>query len=120
MADEKIQINRPLVGLITVGCFIAAGLIWHFRLDDRNGMWLGGFVRVGILMSTFWLALPTKTRPAAWARVSPWTFFGIILAAFLSTRIKLPVLIPLIAVIVAASFVLKPRAQRPRRNTTRR
>ena len=62
MNGERIQVNRTLVGVLTLCCWTAALAIWLFVPGER--FWLGGFVRVGLLMAAFWLALPTRFRDA--------------------------------------------------------
>ena len=114
MNNQSVPINRPLVGIITVACFVAAGVIWQFRLDAENQMWLAGFVRVGLLMGAFWLALPSKGRTAAWANVSPWTLAGILLAIF--TVVRFPrTIVPLVLSLGLIGIFLRPkqRARRP-------
>ena len=113
MSETKVEINRTLVGIITIGCFVSAFVVWYWDLDDQNQLWLAGFVRVGLLMSAFWLALPTRWRKAAWANVSPTTFIVLLLAIFLTPRWP-RLMIPLILVLVVIGFVLRPRQNRSR------
>ena len=111
MSENKVTVSRPLVGVITICCFVAAFLVWYFAPDVENEFWLGGFIRVGILMGAFWLALPTQRRPAAWANISPWSLAAILLFVFLLPRLKQPLLLGLIAVVVVAGAILRPRGR---------
>jgi len=69
-------------------------------------------VRTGVLLGAFWLALPTRTRDAAWANVSPVAFFltigGII---FFAARPKafLLYVVPALLLLGALSLFLRPR-----------
>ena len=82
-AKPNSAINRPMVGLISLGC-ISAGIYMLLRYPNAKGdleMWQAGFIRSGVLMFAIWLALPTKKREAAWANISPWKFGGFLLIA---------------------------------------
>jgi len=72
---------------------------------------LGGFVRVALLMSAFWLALPSGQREAAWANVSPTTFVGLLVAVVLLPRFPRAVL-GMAVVLVPIWVVLRPRKKR--------
>lgn len=109
MSGAKIEINRPLVGVLTVICYLAAACIWLFQPDED--FWLGGFVRVALLMSAFWLALPNNQREAAWANVSPSTFVALLIGALLLPRYPRVVLGMALA-LLPIWFVLRPRKKR--------
>lgn len=109
MSQEQITISRPLVGVLTLVCFAAALVIW--LTNPAEEMWLAGFVRVGLVMGALWLALPSRTRPAAWANVSPGMFVLIIVGVLLLPRYP-RLLIPLFIVLLVVGFVLRPRRKR--------
>lgn len=110
--DDKITISRTMVGVLTIGCFVLAGVVKMVWPSDA--MWFAGFIRVGLVMGALWLALPTKTRPAAWANVSPATFVGLLVGAVLLPRYPRVVVVSGI-ILLALNFVLKPRGSRGRR-----
>lgn len=113
MSQEKVKINRTLVGILTLGCFAAAGAIYATHPHDESWrLWLAGFVRVGLLMSAFWLALPTQDRDAAWANVSWTTFAGLLLALIVVVRLPLRIVLPLLVVLTVVGIFLRPRAKR--------
>jgi hypothetical protein len=114
--SDRRPISRLAVGLITIGCFVAAGFLWSRESsDDQTTLWIAGFIRAGSLMAAFWLALPTKNKPAAWAQVSKKTFAGIILAVgAMAARPR--VFVPLFAVVLALAFFLRPGRARHRPN----
>ncbi len=111
--DTSVEINRPLVGILAIACFVGAGVVWGFDLEQDQTLWMAGFIRVGLLMSAFWLALPSKGRPAAWANVSPWTFAGLIVALFAMTRYP-KMALGMIAVLVVLHFFIRPRVRERR------
>ena len=113
---DRKPISRLLVGLITLGCFASAGyLASNDPGDDQTKLWIAGFVRAGTLMAAFWLALPTKNKPAAWAQVSKKTMVGIILGiGALAARPR--IFGPLFAVVLAVAFFLRPGRSRHRPN----
>ncbi len=111
MAGETIPINRTLVGVISVVCLITAGCLHQFVTIEQFAQKVaatGAFMRVGLLMFAFWLALPTRTRDAAWANVSPWVFVGLI-AAIVGVAVRPKIAIPLIVVLAVFGFIVRPR-----------
>lgn len=112
MATEKIEINRPLVGILTICCFLGAAAVSVLR--PQEDLWIAGFIRVGLLMGALWLALPTRSRPAAWANVSPATFVGLIVAILLLPRYP-RLILPAMAILLVLHVVLKPRKRTPPR-----
>lgn len=113
MSRDKVKINRTLVGILTLGCFAAAGVISVTHPHDESWrLWLAGFIRVGLLMSAFWLALPTRDRDAAWANVSWMTFAGLLLALIAVIRLPLRIVLPLLVVLTVVGVFLRPREKR--------
>ncbi len=112
MSDAKVTINRTLVGGLALACLGAAIVIWLVNPSEQ--FWRGGFVRVGLVMSAIWIALPTRTRKAAWTDVSPTTFLGLLLVIVAAARFPKAV-IPILVVVAVMGFVLRPRSKaRPR------
>ncbi|WP_145313268.1 hypothetical protein [Gimesia fumaroli] len=119
MSGEKIPINRTMVGVISLACLLTAGYLHQFVTIEQFAQKVaatGAFMRVGLLMFAFWLALPGKNREAAWANVSPWFFVGLILAIF-GVAYRPKIAVPLIIVFAVVGFVLRPRKKKraPRR-----
>lgn len=76
---------------------------------------MAGCLRVGLLLGAFWLALPTKSRPAAWANISPYAVVAIV-AALLFVR-QMRVFLPLLLVLGVFAFFVRPRPKkRPMRD----
>lgn len=71
-AHPQVTINRSLVGQIAVCCLLGSILMMFFPAESNLLMWRGALFRVGVVMAAFWMALPTKGREAAWARVPIW------------------------------------------------
>lgn len=120
MSGEKIPISRPLVGVIAIACLLTAGGLHQFVTVEQFAQKVaatGAFMRVGLLMFAFWLALPGKNREAAWANVSPWFFVGLLLAIF-GVAYRPKIAIPLIIVFAVIGFVIRPRKKK--RNPPRR
>ena len=116
MSQGKIAINRTLVGVLALVCLAAAAGIWRFAPSEDNWkLWQGAFTRVGLLMSAFWIALPSGDREAAWANVTPLTFAGIILAvAGVAARPKIAV--PVLIVLTVIGFLVRPRPKKRPQN----
>lgn len=114
----KVEVNRPLVGVIAAACLVMAGVLW--QMPDSNEMWVAGLMRAGLMTGAFWLALPTKDRPAAWANVSPRTLIGIVGGIIaVAARPKLVLMYsPVLIVLAVVGFVLKRRSvKRPDRDS---
>lgn len=70
-----------------------------------------GCIRVGLLLGALWLALPTRTRPAAWANVSPYVVVGVVVALLFVRQMR--IFIPLLIVVGILGLLLRPRPKRP-------
>lgn len=109
MTQHNAAVNRTLAGLLALGCGLAGVALCSLRgIDDPFG---AGFIRAGLVLGALWCAMPTRTREAAWARVSPYAVIGIAIAIVLFVR-HLRVLLPLALVIAVVSFLLRPRKGR--------
>jgi hypothetical protein len=122
MGESKTAVSRPLVGGLAIGLFGIAFMLslWPNLLSGAAGATVGGAAaRVGIVMAAFWLALPTRNRPAAWANVSITSALPLILAATALLRIPFRILLPLAGVVLLVGVILRPRpARRPERRFT--
>ena len=97
------KFNRVLVAVLAVVCFASAAAIWI--LDSWENLWCGSFVRAGLLLLAFWIALPTKGRAAAWADISPIWIVGF--AGGLVFVVRRPrVLLPILAVLFVLSYLV--------------
>lgn len=105
VSDEQLRQKRIYVGLISVACISGAVVLAAF--PEHEGL-QGALMRVGILLAAFWLALPSKHRPAAWKGLSSnWVLFGGIIAAIAIPRAR--AMFPVIAVIIAIAWFVRPR-----------
>ncbi|MDP1797957.1 MAG: hypothetical protein Q8K78_10765 [Planctomycetaceae bacterium] len=118
MTSGLIPVNRWSVGLIAAACFVLAGVV-HFTVDSGAAeLWEGALSRVGVVMCAVWLAMPTRTRDAAWAHISWQTLAGGLLGLVMivRTRVPLKLLIPAALFSAGVYFVLRPRPKtRPQR-----
>lgn len=108
-SDPKtVPVNRTLVGVISLGCLCAAAGLWvkYGTADDDWMLWIGGFSRAGTFMFAVWLALPSKSQDAAWARISWPTLIGAIVGLLAVVR-RPKVLVPLLLVVAAIGFVMR-------------
>jgi hypothetical protein len=108
MTDHRVPVNRTLVGLIALACLGAAATIGI--VDTWENLWCAAFVRVGLLMGAFWLALPSRHRQAAWANVSPYTIVAALAAVFVVARWRSA--LPIVIVVGILAVVLRPRERR--------
>lgn len=109
MKSRTIPVNRPLVGILALVCLAAALALTIFSREEE--LWRSAFMRVGLLLGAFWLALPTRQRPSAWANVSPTTLIVSLLALVMIARMRIPLklVVPVLVVLVLAILILRPR-----------
>lgn len=105
--EDELRGKRIYVGLLSIGCLVGA-VVAVVVAPDNEGL-QGAFIRVGLLLGAFWLAMPTATRPAAWKRLptSNWAIFGMIVSAVLISRLKY--MFPVIAVFAGIAWFARPR-----------
>lgn len=105
MNEDELRSKRVLVGLIAVVCLSVSVVLLFF--PGNEGL-QGACVRVGLLLGAFWLALPTRTRPAAWKGLaSNWILLTAIVTAVFIPRAK--AMFPVLAVFIAIALFARPR-----------
>lgn len=85
--STRPEVNRLLVGGLSILCLgagIAVGMTY-----SMDNLWCGSFVRVGVLLAAFWIALPKKGGAAAWANISPWWIVAIVVGLILIRRTQI-------------------------------
>jgi hypothetical protein len=104
MSAGRVHVSRTRVGLISLGLFAVALVVWIGWPEQQ--MALGACVRVGVLMAAIWLAMPSGDRPAAWATVSKTTVAGflVLLVGVVRPRYLLA-LSPLLVLIGVLSYL---------------
>jgi len=106
--DKELQRKRGLVGVLALICLILGAAL---LMSGGNEGLASAFIRVGLLMGAFWLALPTHTRSAAWARVSPWSIAVVVGVAVLLPRLRF--FLPVLVVGIIIGWVIRPRRKKP-------
>jgi len=106
VSEDELRSKRIYVGLLSVGCLLGAAMIEFYPVSE---LFQAALIRVGVLLGAFWLAMPTKDRPAAWKRMpsSNWTIAGLIFTAVLIPRLKY--MFPVVAVVAGIAWFAKPR-----------
>jgi hypothetical protein len=120
MDDPNVDARRLLAGIIAVVLLTAAMLLWVLpgvSTDQAALMWRAACGRIGVVMVALWMAMPTRSRPAAWANLNPRSVAAVALAA-LAIRFPLRLLLPVAGVLFIAGVVLRPKARvRPPRSS---
>lgn len=117
MSQQPVTINRTLVGIIALVLLIAAGILMIAGADGSQGMWAGACLKVGLVMGTFWLALPAITRLDVLGHAT-WGTLTVAIALALAvgrTKVPLTVVIPVAAAFFFMIRILGPRRAPPRR-----
>ena len=98
-----------MVGVLALACLAAWGAMFYLpETTNASELWQGSFLRVGIMLAAFWIALPARGRDAAWSGIHASTLGGAVLIVFLTARLKFAV-IPIAAAIITIGLFLRPR-----------
>ena len=117
--NQKVTINRGLVGWLALASLLGAGASFLFEADDVN-VWQGIFTRVGIVLTALWMALPKDGTLGNWANVSLTTLIGIVAAIFVVARNPRQS-VPMLLAVAAIGRLLRPRDKpRPPREFSER
>jgi hypothetical protein len=108
--ETDLTPNRMLVAVITLACFGIAAAMWYGGYSKEQQLSFSGLIRVGIFMGAFWLALPSKSRFAAWKGLSPWVVVCIAVGIFFLPRLKYS--IPLFLGMLVLLVFIKPRKKK--------
>lgn len=105
MPDQDLVRKRTPVGVLAVVFLLGAAVLILFPEHEGTQ---AAFLRVGLLLGAFWLAMPTKNRPAAWRPLqSKWTLPCIVIVGLLLPRLK--VMLPVVAVFAVIAWFARPR-----------
>ncbi len=111
MEDPNAAARRLVVGVVAVTLLSACALLWILpgvSTSQSTLMWRAACGRVGIVAAALWMAMPTRTRPAAWASLNPRSVAAVVIAA-LALRFPLRFLLPAAGVLLIAGVFLRPR-----------
>ena len=108
--QDSILVNRrQRVGWVAAGCLAAAAI--GFAAQGYDNAWASIASRIGIVLGALWMCLPTATRPAAWAAMTPGRLALVVAAIVLSYRVSIKYL----PFLIAAGFLgwlLRPKKKR--------
>jgi hypothetical protein len=107
-ADQDLIRKRRYVGLVALAC-LGSSLLATIT-GQFDPFWIGGLLRAGLVLAALWLALPTTTRPAAWARISGWKVAALVAFGVLIPRLKF--LLPVLIVGMLLGWLIRPRHRR--------
>ncbi len=108
LTNNPLIEKRRRVGMVAGVCLASAFIV--FLIQDLQNAWASALLRIGLVLGALWLALPTRTRPAAWARLSRWKLAGIVVFAVLLPRLKM--ILPILLIGMLIGWVLRPRGRR--------
>jgi NhaP-type Na+/H+ or K+/H+ antiporter len=112
--DQKVTINRRLVGYLTLA-FLAGALVAFTQDGDSVNFWQGICTRVGVVLGALWLALPKDGTLGKWAEVSMAKLLVIVLALIVVVRAPQRYAPILLAVVAAGRYLRPPEKPRPPR-----
>lgn len=118
--DQKVTINRRLVGFLALA-FLVGAVVAFVREDDSVNMWQSICTRVGVVLGALWLALPKDGTLGKWGEVSIIKLLLIVgaIVAVVRTPQRFLRYLPLLLAFAAAARFLRPRGKpRPPRDFT--
>lgn len=108
MSDQDLVRKRTPVGVLAIAFLVGAAVLILFPEHEGTQ---AAFLRVGLLLGAFWLAMPTKSRPAAWKPLqSKWTVPILIGCGLLLPRLKF--MMPVLAVLGVIAWFARPRSRK--------
>ena len=116
--DQKVTINRRLVGCLALAFLVGAVVAFTRALtkeDDSVNMWQSICTRVGVVLGALWLALPKDGTLGKWAEVSMTKLLVIVLALIVVVRAPQRYVPILLAVAAAGRYLRPPDKPRPPR-----
>ena len=119
LVDQKVTINRSLVGWLALAFLIGFVITLVTGPKDKADVWQGICSRVGVVLGALWLALPKDGTLGKWAEVSVLKLIVILLiviTAIRSPKRFVPYLPILLAIGAAARFLRPPDKVRPPRD----
>jgi hypothetical protein len=112
MDDPNAAARRILVGIIAVALLSAAALLEILpgpSTSQQTQLWRAACGRIGLVMVALWLAMPSRTRPAAWANLNPRSVAAVAIVALAIRFPQLRVLLPAVAVLFILGVFLRPK-----------
>ncbi len=116
--DQKVTINRSLVGWLAMAFLAGFVIALVTGPKDSADVWQGICSRVGVVLGALWLALPKDGTLGKWAEVSILKLAVIVLAIVAVVRAPRKYLPILLAIAAAGRFLRPPEKVRPPRDFT--
>lgn len=106
-------VNKPLVGIIGLVCLISSAVCFLFFPEQTSAQ--SATLRIGVVMTALFLALPKAGEQARWERLAPVIIGAIVLMALAKKMVV--VILPLLILIGILLTLFRPRPkQRPPRS----
>ncbi|MCA8988124.1 MAG: hypothetical protein KDA78_10805 [Planctomycetaceae bacterium] len=108
MDTSELTAKRGIIGFLSLLCFTAFGLMLLY--DSSKIAVLGAFMRVGIMLGAFWLAIPLLVRYPRMLKYLPWYVLGgaLLIVVFIK---QIWMLIPLFIALALLSMFAGPRTR---------
>lgn len=97
------------MGIIALVCLAGALGTWYFA-RDQDAMVASALLRVGLVMSALWLAMPSSGESVAWSKATP--IIAVAIGAAALTRNAAKFVLPALVVGGLAMLILRPRPKR--------
>ena len=101
------SVNKPLVGVMGAVCLVAAAVCYVWYPEQTSAR--SAFVRIGIVMTALYFALPQPGESVMWGRLAP-IIAGSVVLIVLSKKIIL-VALPMLLVIGIVLAIFRPRSK---------
>lgn len=105
--NKPEPINKPLVGIIGLVCLISSAICYVFFYEQTSAR--SAFLRIGIVMTALFLALPKAGETVRWERLVPIIVGSVVLITL--TKRMILVALPVIIVVGVLLSILRPRSK---------
>ena len=117
MDGSPLAIRKLLVGILALGCLVSAAGLFLFSADGKGNPATAVAMRLGIMLSALWLALPASGANIGWEKAMPAIIAVMVVLAFARNLKFLVYAIPIALVVGVVAAFIRPKSRRrpPRR-----
>lgn len=105
--NNSEPINKPLVGAIGLVCLCASAVCFLWFPEQTSAQ--SATLRIGIVMTALFLALPKSGEHVRWERLAPIIAGSIVLVAL--TKRMILVILPMLVIIGILLTLFRPRSK---------
>lgn len=105
--SQPEPINKPLVGVIGLVCLCASAVCFIWFPDQTSAQ--SATLRIGVVMTALFLALPKSGEHVRWERLAPIIVGSVVLIAL--TKRMILIILPMIIIIGILMTLFRPKTK---------